>query len=240
MGRTLARMLRVAPGDRVTVEVLEGRRPVRTATVAAVIDDLFGTAMTMELGALHRLLDEGETLSGAFLSVDPEASKELYARLKRLPAVSSVAVREAALRGFERTIAESFAISITSLVLFAAVIASGMVYNGARIALSERGRELASLRVLGFYRSEVTTMLLGEQALLTVLAIAPGLALGYALCALMVWRFQSELFRIPLVVSATTLVFATLVVALATSLSAWAVRRRIHHLDLIEVLKTRE
>ncbi|HKI85498.1 MAG TPA: FtsX-like permease family protein [Thermoanaerobaculia bacterium] len=240
MGRALARILRVGPGDRVVIEVLEGLRPVPEATVAAVVDDLFGTSMTMELGALHRLLREGDTLSGGFLAVDPKGSADLYARLKRLPSVSGVGVRESALRGFERTIAESFTISITSLVLFAAVIASGMVYNGARIALSERGRELASLRVLGFYRAEVTKMLLGEQALLTLLAIAPGLALGYALCALMVLRFQSELFRIPLVVSVTTLAFATLTVAVAASLSALAVRRRIHRLDLIQVLKTRE
>jgi putative ABC transport system permease protein len=144
------------------------------------------------------------------------------------------------LQGFEETLAESLGIFTTVLVTFASVIAAAMVYNAARIALSERGRELASLRVLGFTRAEITRLLLGEQALLTAAAIPLGFAIGYRICALLANAYQWELFRMPLVVSNRTYGFAFLVVSAAAVVSGAAVRRRLHHLDLIAVLKTRE
>jgi putative ABC transport system permease protein len=236
----LAGKLGVGPGDAVTVEVLEGRRPVREVEVAGLVDEMVGTAVYMERGELGRLLGEGPAVSGAWLAVDPAASETLYARLKRLPAVSGVAVKRVTLEGFDRTIAESFRLSLFTVIGFACVIAFGVVYNGARIGLSERGRELASLRILGFSRREVESMLLGEQTLLTLLSLPLGFAIGYGLCALMAWRFESELFRLPLVISGSTYLLAVGVVGAAAVLSGLAVRRRLDRMDLVSVLKTRE
>jgi putative ABC transport system permease protein len=189
---------------------------------------------------VHRLLREAPTATGALLLVDPAARSLLNARLKQVPAVRSVTWLDTVLDGFERTIAESFRISILSLVVFAVVIAGGVVYNAARVALAERGRELASLRVLGFTRGEVSAMLLGEQALLTLAALPLGLALGRLLCWLVTVRFTSDLFRIPLVISDFSRVFAVSVVLGAALASGLVVRRRIRRLDLVAVLKTRE
>jgi putative ABC transport system permease protein len=236
----LARKLGVRAGDRVRVEVLEGKRAVRDVVVAALSEDILGSSATMSLPALHRLLGEGGALSGAYLAVDPLRAAEVYRTLKGTPAVSGVVVREAVVRGFEETIAESFSISITLMVAFACIIAAGIVYNGARVALSERGRELASLRILGFSRQEVTRLLLGEQVLLTLAGMPAGLLLGYGLAWLVAYRFESDLFRIPLVIRPTTIAYSLAVVIGATLLSALAVRRRIHRLDLVAVLKTRE
>lgn len=236
----LAERLGVRPGDHLTVEVLEGARPVRQVVVAGTVDEMIGMSAYLELPDLNRLMREGGTISGAWLSVDPRAREGLYARLKRLPAVAGVGVREAALHGFESTIAESFRLSITTLIAFACIISFGVIYNGARIALSERGRELASLRILGFSRAEVASMLLGEQALLTLVALPLGAAIGFAVCALLALRFESDLFRMPLVVSGRTYLFAFLTVAASALASGLAVRRRLDRLDLVEVLKTRE
>jgi putative ABC transport system permease protein len=236
----LARILDVRPGDEVTVEVFEGTRPTRVITVAGVSDELLGSAAYMEAEALRRFVGGGPVVSGAFLAIDPRLTDSLYRRLKQLPAIGSVRVREAELRSFERTIAESFNISLYTAMAFACVIAFGMVYNGARVALSERGRELASLRVLGFSRREVTAMLLGEQAILTALAVPVGFLVAYGLCWLMAARFQSELYRIPVVVAPRTYLFGALVVLLAAALSAFLIRSRVAQLDLIAVLKTRE
>jgi putative ABC transport system permease protein len=179
-------------------------------------------------------------MSGAFLAVEPTAAPALYADLKRLPAVGGVTTRQAALRSFEETLARSLGIFTTVLVTFACVIAVAVMYNAARIALSERGRELASLRVLGFTRHEVAVLLFGEQAILTALAIPLGYLIGYQLCALIAAQYQWELFRLPLVVSSRTYGFA-LFVSLAAALgSGLLVRRRLDRLDLVEVLKTRE
>ncbi|HEX9166586.1 MAG TPA: ABC transporter permease [Gemmatimonadales bacterium] len=236
----LARKLGVRAGDTVQVDILEGKRASSEVVVASVSEDLIGTGATMSLPALSRLLGEDQALSGAYLSVDPARAAELYRTLKQTPAVGGVVVRESVVRGFEQTVAESFWISITMMVAFACIIAAGIVYNGARVALSERGRELASLRVLGFSRAEVTRLLLGEQALLTLAGIPLGFLAGYGLAWLVAYRFESDLFRIPLVVRGSTYLLSVAVVAGAAFLSAAAVRQRIRRLDLVAVLKTRE
>ena len=236
----LGEILRVAPGDTITIEVLEGARPVRRAAVAGFVDELLGLSAYMDRRTLNRLLWEGATLSGAFLRVDPLAAPALYGRLKRLPGVAGVASRDAALASFEATLAESIGIITTILIGFAGALAVAMVYNAARIALSERARELASLRVLGFTRGEISLMLLGEQGFLTVAGIVAGLAIGYGFCSVLAGLYQWELFRIPLIVSTQTYGFAVVVIVFAAAGSGLLIRRRLGRLDLVAVLKTRE
>jgi putative ABC transport system permease protein len=236
----LGDILGVAPGDRVTVEVLEGERAVRELRVVGLVDELLGLNAYLEAPTLHRLLREQSTWSGAYLRVDAIRLSELNAVLKRMPAVAGATSRNAMLQSFEETLARSFAIFTSVLIGFASVIACAVVYNAARIALSERGRELASLRVLGFTRGEVATLLLGEQALLTLLAIPLGFAIGRAFCALLSAAYQWELFRIPLVLTPQSHVFAVAVVIAAAAASTEIVRYRLDRLDLVAVLKTRE
>jgi putative ABC transport system permease protein len=236
----LARILGVSAGDEVQVEVLEGERPVRRIAVAGDVDEQIGLSAYMDMRALARLLREEGSVSGAFLRIDAAAAEDLNARLKRLPAVAGTTTRLAALRSFEDTIAQSFSIFTTVLVAFACAIAAAMVYNAARIALSERGRELASLRVLGFTRREIAVLLLGEQAMLTLLALPVGFAIGYALCQLIGGAYQRELFAIPLIVDGRAYLFALMVVLVSALVSGWLVRRRLDRLDLVAVLKTRE
>lgn len=240
LSNALAKLLGVMPGDLITVEVMEGARPVRLVPVAATVDELIGLSAYMDGGALNRLLDEGSPVSGAFLSVDPLAAPRLYDLLKRTPAVSGVALRESMLASVRALIGESLAITTSVLLLFSCIIASGMVYNGVRINLSEREHELASLRVLGFTHGEVSWVLLGEQAFLTCAAIPFGWGLGFALSAFLARRMSTELYRIPLVISNGSYAFSFLVVTMAVLLSGLLVYGRIRRLDLIAVLKTRE
>ena len=240
MSRMLGDLLHVSIGQSVTVEILEGRRPVREMVVSDFVDELIGLASYMDRSTLHRFMREGTVVSGAFLSVDPLDAETLYAELKTMPQVRGVAVRETTVESFEETLAKSMGIMTTILVLFSSAIAVGMIYNSARIALSERGRELASMRVLGFSRSEVGWMLLGEQVVLTALAIPVGFALGYGVSALMPILIKSELYRLPFYLSRETFVFSVQVVVVAAAASAFLVRRRLDRIDLIEVLKTRE
>lgn len=240
LSRTLAEALAVSPGEQVIVEVLEGSRQVRLVPVTSLVDDLIGLSAYMERSALNRLLDEGSTISGAFLAVDPNGADRLYARLKHTPAVSGTAVRESMLSSIRKLIAESLAITTSVLVVFSCIIASGMVYNGVRISLSERGHELACLRVLGFTHHEVSWVLLGEQAVLTCAAIPFGWGLGFALSAFLARRMSTELYRMPLVISSSTYAFSFLVVAAAAILSGLLIHGQIRRLDLVAVLKARE
>jgi putative ABC transport system permease protein len=236
----LATILGVRPGDMVTVEVLEGARPVRATSIAGTVDEPVGLGAYMQASAVHRLMRESETISGAYLQVDAATAPRLYSTLKRIPSISGVAVREAALASFWKTFGDSIWISTVFLVAFASVIAFGVVYNGARIALSERGNELACLRVLGFTRAEIAGVLSGEQAILTAAAVVPGFAFGFGLSILLSRFFSRDLFRLPLVVNAGTYVFAAAVIAGAALFSGLMVAQRLRHMDLTEVLKSRE
>jgi putative ABC transport system permease protein len=236
----LAELLDVRPGQTITAEVLEGARPVREIPVVGFADELVGISAYMNANALNRLMHEAGTVSGGFLAVDARQLPHLYSDLKRTPAVSAVVLREAALKSFNDILYQSLAIFTTVLVVFACVIAGGMVYNGARIALSERGRDLASLRVLGFTQGEVGVMLLGEQAILTLAAVPMGFAIGYGICSLMPLWLNTELYRMPMVINRSTYAVSFLVVAVAALVSGLLVRWRLRHLDLVEVLKTRE
>ncbi len=240
LSASLGRILGVSPGDSLTVEVLEGERPVRSMIVAGTVEDLIGTSAYMDIHALNRLMGEGETISGVYLSVDSLTAPKLYSFLKRTPAVSGVNVREALLQSFRDTIARSLSISTGALIAFACVIAFGIVYNSALIALSERAHELASLRVLGFTRTEIGWMLLGEQAILAAVSIPIGFLLGYGICGLLVYSMQSELYRMPLVVSSRTYAFTCITVTLASTISGLLIAQKLRKLDLIAVLKARE
>jgi putative ABC transport system permease protein len=236
----LAEMLDVRPGQSVTLEILEGARPIRSVPIVGLADELIGISAYMNAHALNELMRDGGVISGGFLEVDPLETPHLYSVLKRTPSVAAVVLREAVVKSFTDILYRSLAIFTSVLVTFACVIASGMVYNGARIALSERGRDLASLRVLGFTQGEIGTMLLGEQAILTLAAVPLGFAIGYGISALMPLLLNTELYRMPLVINRRTYAIAFLVVTIAGFLSGLLVRWRIRHLDLVEVLKTRE
>jgi putative ABC transport system permease protein len=236
----LARTLGAETGDTLVVEVLEGERPVRRVPVVRVVEEYLGSNAYMEIGSLRRMMGEGGSLSGAFLSVDEARSDELYRRLKRTPKVAGVNLQREALRTFQKTIDETMGVFLFFNVLFAGVIAFGVVYNAARVSLSERSRELASLRVLGFHKREIAAILLGELALLTLVALPLGLVIGYGLADLIVRLYDTELYRFPLVILPRTYALACLTVVAAATLSGLVVRRRLGRLDLVAVLKTRE
>jgi putative ABC transport system permease protein len=236
----LAKLLGVAPGDLLEVEFLEGERRKRMVPIVGLVEEPIGLFAYMDRRALARELGEGPAYSDAYLRVDAKRLPELYAELKRTPAVSGVTLREATVQSFLDTVAENIRTSTLILVGFACVIAAGVVYNGARIALSEQAVTLASLRILGFTRREVTGMLLGEQALLTLAAIPVGFLMGYALCAWLVTLLETELYRLPLVVSTRTYAHGAAAVVGSAIVSGAIVAWRVRSLDLVAVLKTRE
>jgi len=221
--------------------VLEGARPVREVVVADVVEEFMGTSVYIDIDALRRLVREGPVLSGAFLQVDALYLDDLYDRLKNIPAVAAVTLKDAAIQGFRDSIEQNMAVIVFFNQLFSGIIAFGVIYNAARISLSERSWELASLRVIGFTKGEISYILIGEFAVLTALAIPLGLGLGYVLAAVTVATVgDTELYRIPLVVAPGTFAAAAATVLAASGISSLVVHRRLGRLNLVSVLKTRE
>jgi putative ABC transport system permease protein len=237
----LAELLGVSVGDPVTIEILEGRRPVRAVPVTGLVTDFTGVAAYMDIRAANRLMEEDDLVSGAYLAADPARIDELYTRLKNMPRVPNVTVKEAALMSFRSTVAENLLRMRIFNVIFACIIAFGVVYNNARVALAERGRELATLRVIGFTRAEISFILLGELGVVTATAIPAGLLLGWGMAFILITQgYDTEMFRIPLVIDRTTYGFAATVTTTAAIVSGLIVRRGLDTLDLVAVLKSKE
>jgi len=236
----LAEILGARPGDRVQLEVQEGRRPTREATIQGLITDYAGVSVYMEIDALRRLMREGGTVSGAYLAVDAAYWTEFLSRVKEAPRVATLAIKNAVRQSFRKSTAEMIGLIQRLYFTFAIVVAFGVVYNSARIALSERSRDLATLRVVGFTHREVAAVLIGELALLTAIAIPIGLGIGSLLANAIVSTASTETVRLPLVLTSRTYATAILVVLIASTLSFAAVSGRIRHLDLLGVLKAHD
>lgn len=240
MSDMLADVLGVGVGDQVRIQVLEGRRRMLELPVAAVFRTSIGMSAYMNLDELNRVLGEAHTTSMLQLAVDPDHMEPLLAQLKQLGAIGSVTLKSAATDMFDQTIGETMLVMVFFYLAFACTMAFGMVYNNMRIALSERGRELATLRVLGFTPAEVSYMLFGEAALLILIALPLGCLGGLGLALLMAASFATELFRIPVAISPATYGWAVLIALGAAVPSILLVQRRLSRLDMIGVLKTRE
>ena len=227
-------------GDEIVAEIREGERPKRPVVVAGLVNDMIGMSAYMDAHALARLMREDERANLAGVAVDAPQIEELYRRLKEIGRVATVTEKAAALRSFEDTTAEFILVVTTILTAFAVIIAVGVVYNTARIALQERTRELASLRVLGSRAAEVSRILLAEIAFQLLAALPAGMWLGYQAARGLARLHETEMFRIPVVVEPPTYAWSAIVVLAAGAASALIVRRRIDRLDLVGVLKTQE
>ena len=236
----LAKILGVKVGDVVEVDLLEGARRTETLTVSALVEDYFGIKGMMDFEALARLMREAPAANSVYVSLDLSLQTQFFDAVKGIPSVSALALRSASLTSFRETVALLVNTMATIYTTLAGIIAFGVVYNSARVALSERARELASLRVLGFTRAEVLVILLLELGLITLMAQPPGWLMGYGLGWIMKTNLAGELMRVRLVVEPLTYILASSIVIVAALLSALVVRRRVDQLDLVAVLKTRD
>jgi putative ABC transport system permease protein len=236
----LAQILGVRAGDFVEVDLLEGQRRTVSLPVVALVEDYFGMQGMMDSDALARLMREAPAANSVSVSLDGSARELFFDAVKRLPTVSGLALQRVSLANFR----EALAVLVTTMANIytglAVIIAFGVVYNNARISLSERARELASLRVLGFTSGEVFRILLLELALLTLVAQPPGWAIGYGLAWTLQTKMAGEVMRARLIVEHSTYALASAIVIFAAAFSAMVMRERINRLDLVSVLKTRD
>jgi putative ABC transport system permease protein len=236
----LADKLGLRVGDLVHAEVLQGAARTLVLPVSATVQEMMGLNAYLRRDVLNRALGEGDLSDGYAMLVERGRESELLDATRELPRVAGAFSKATMLRSMEEVSARNVRIMSSVLSLFAAVIAVGVVYNNARIALAERSWELASLRVLGFTRAEVSTLLLGEMALSIVIALPLGMLLGWGLVHAMIGLLASDQFHFPVVILPRTYAWAAIVVAAAGVASALVVRRRIDRLDMVAALKTRE
>ena len=236
----LAKQLHIKAGEAVKTEVTEGERPSLDLEVAKVIDTPLGSSARLDKPVLNRLMREGDTSSGAYLEVDPLFRDRIYRELKETPQIASVTSEASIIQGVRDTVAQQMGIVTLFNTGLATLIVLGVVYNSARISFSEQARDLASMRVLGFYRGETAFVLLGELGLLVLLALPTGIALGISLARYVTARFSADLYTIPFGIQVATLAEGILVIMAAAAATALLIRIRVDKLDLVQALKTRE
>jgi putative ABC transport system permease protein len=222
------------------LEVLEGKRVTRSVPLVGLAEDFAGIAAYMDLHALNRLLGEGDIITGASFTIDALQWREFLRALKAIPRVSWVAVKETLRENFRATTAASINVIQTIYLVFAVIVAFGVVYNNARISLAERARELATLRVIGFSRREVGTVLVTELVILALIAVPLGLLIGTGFASAILRQVNTETVRLPLILEPSNYAFAVLAVTIASIASAIAVLRKLNQLDLVGALKAPE
>ncbi|MFW5660735.1 MAG: ABC transporter permease [Oceanicaulis sp.] len=240
LSRDLADRLGAAPGDVVHAQITEGERPLLALPITATPRVLIGSGAQMRLDDLNAALGQSRSVSGGYLRVDPEAAERIYLELKDAPLVGAVQLHRLAKTNFQALIQRSMGSTIFVYSIFAGMIALGVVYNAIRVSLAERERELASLRVLGFSKADVSYLLLGEAALLMLIAVPLGLIGGTGMAWIMGRAMESDFFRLPFVITPYTYGYSALLLFVIAAASALVVRRRLDRLDLVSALKNRE
>jgi len=240
LSERLASALNVSKGDTLEAEFLTGRRETHAVTVSGTVRQYFGIGAYMADESLNTLLRQAPQITGANISLDPTHEDAFHDALKNMPRLAGTVMLTDTRVSFQDTIDENITVMTSIYIIVAVLITAGVTYNSARIQLSERARDLASLRILGFTRLEVSYILVGETILLAILAQPIGWLLGYVLARSMTEGFASDLYSVPLVLEPDTFTTASLVVLAATFLATMLVRRRLDRLDLVEVMKTRE
>ena len=240
MSAKLGEILGARIGDVVQVEALEGQRATRDVAIRGFMRDFAGVSAFMNIDALHRLMREGDTISGAYLAVDQAQWSEFMREVKDTPRVAITLVKQDQLDSFRSTTGQSIGIIRKLYLVLAIIVAFGVVYNSARVALSERSRDLATLRVIGFTQREIAGVLLGELILLIVVALPAGLLFGKGLATFVINAISTETVRMPLQISLYTYTMAVLVVFLASCASFAVVSRMLGKLEMVGVLKARD
>jgi len=237
MSKKLAEILHINVGDILEVEVLVDRRPTLFIPIVAITQQFIGTGAFMNIRELNRILDESPKISGASIMVDPNYGAVLYKKLKQIPAIMGLNIVSILRHIFEDVMAENLLKMVSTNVMFASFISFGVIYNTSRIALSERGRELANLRVLGLTRREVAYILFGELGFITIVSLPLGIWIGNILGHGMTTSMESELFRIPFYINNSTYGYSVLIVLFSTFLSFYLVWRQVDQIDLVSAQK---
>jgi putative ABC transport system permease protein len=240
LAKALADILKIKPGEMLTIEVREGRRPILRLPVVSIAESLLGAPAYLELGALNRALKEPNRVSGAYLRIDKAASATIYRDIKDMPIVAGVSLRNDARAAFKKLMDTGAGAIRYVMAAIAGIITFCIVYNSARIAFAERSRDLASLRVIGFTKGEAAFVLLGELAVITLLALPLGSLLGYWLAQAIGKGFSTDLYQIPVSFALEAYGVAAPAVLAASVVSGWLVKRDVDTIDFVSALKTRE
>jgi putative ABC transport system permease protein len=240
LSMALAARLAARPGDVVELEVTEGRRIRALLPVTAIANDYAGLTAYMTRSALNRAMGDGDLASAADLLLATDRRGDFYRAITSMPQIASAASRDDTVASFRSAVSQALTIEMSFFLGFAAAIAFGVAYNISRIALADRARDLATLRVLGFGPMECAYILTGELLFLALVAMPLGAWGGTVMAHALVTAFARQDFYLPLALTTRGLGISFATYLAAVVIAALLVVHRIWRFDLVAVLKTRE
>ena len=240
LARALAEKLDAAPGDSILMEQTRGRRTRALVRVSGIVEPLVGSSAYMELSEFSRAIREPGRVSGAHLTLDPAYYRAFNARIKEMPAIAGASFLALAERQMRRSFDEGVGVMNFIYSAFAAVMAGGVAFSAARITFAEQERDLATLRVLGFTRLEVSYVLVGELMALAFLSLPVGLLGGTMLAMWLMAMFETDMYAFPFVFSPSGYAFAIWFTLACVLIAALVVRGGVDRLNLVGVLKARD
>jgi putative ABC transport system permease protein len=241
LSEKLAQMMSLNVGDSVKMKPMMGRVTTeKIIKVTKIVQQYFGASGFMNIKALSRVLDEPFAMNSVLVSTDPGKSRLMNDELDDIPLISSVTVKADTIDSMETTMNMQMKVMSFMTVLFAGVIAFSIIYNITSVSLSERERELASLRVMGFSQKEVGRILYYENILMGIVGLFLGVPLGMLVCRGLVTAFDTEMIRLPYHLNPRTFIISITCTCIFVLISNLAIRHKINTLDLVETLKERE
>lgn len=240
LARSLAAKLDVRSGDEVEIEQTRGRRVRARVRVTGIADPMLGGSAYMDLAALARLMGEPGRISGTHLVMDPARHGAFNAAIKTVPALAGASFVTLAERATRKNFDDHVGLMIGIYSAFAAVMAGGVAFSAARVTMAEQERDLATLRVLGFTRAEVSYVLIGEILTLALVALPVGAAIGTGLAVWLMKLFQTDMYAFPWVFDPSSYAFAVAFTLACVLAAAFIVRLEVDRLDMVGVLKARD
>jgi putative ABC transport system permease protein len=240
LSRKLAEILGAGVGDRLELRPVRGRRETVAVPVRSVVDSFLGLDCYADLRYLSGLVGEYEAMNSVQMLVDPSRRNELYAALKQLPNIQSVSVRANARANIQDTLVRSLNFSLSILIGFAGVIALGSMLNAALIEIADRTRDIATFRVLGYDAGAIAGIFLRQAGILLVVGLVLAMPVAYVLVHLLALAYNTELFRLPVLIRPGTVLMSCAVMAVFAAVSQFVVYRQVRGLDWLEGIKIKE
>lgn len=236
----LAELLEVRVGDTLELTPIRGRRDTYDVPVAAVAKTYIGVGAYADLHYLSELVGEAAAINGLQMRVDPAHQADLFRAVKGLPNVQAITINAEARANLEDTFVRTSVVSLGLLILFAGMMAFGAILNASMVEISDRLREVSTLRVIGYDPSAVAAIFLRQNVIVCLLGMVAAIPLSYAMLHGAALGYDSELFRMPVIIHARSVIGAAALMSLFIIVSQVFVYRRIRRLDWLEGVKVKE
>lgn len=236
--RNAAELLGVESGG--SVHVKTSVLDEADTNVAYVVDNYLGNAAYLTQSAYQQLFREDASLNGFFLKLSPGTDQQAFADTL---AENSAYLTVSSTQQMNDEFSQSFELInaiVYVIVLLAAALAFVVLFTLSNTNISERIRELATIKVLGFRKREVSHYVNKETVLLTALGMLLGIPAGYAFSHSLTYVLKMPSIYFAVTIEPASYVFACALTLLFALLVAWLSNRTLAKIDMIEALKSVE